>query len=335
MRATLALLALVPIAVTAQRQPVVTEWPVPWPETRPRDPAVAPDGRIWFVGQVGNYVAALDPATGQFRKFDLEDQAFPHNITFGPDGAAWYTGNRNGTLGRMDPATGTVRRFPMPAADLTDPHTLVFAPGGSAWFTLQAANAVGHLDPASGAIRILRMPEAGSRPYGIALDSKGRPWFAEFGANRVGTIDPASFTLREYTLASAGARPRRLVITPDDRIWVGDYTRGKLVRLDPATGAFTEWQNPGGNRSAPYAMAVDDQGLVWQVETGPQPNQLVSFDPKTETYGTPVPISGSGGIVVRNMTFDRRTRSFWFGTDAGTIGRAVLGGGRAPAGATP
>ena len=42
----------------------LTEWTVPWPESRPRDPAVAPDGRVWFVGQAGNYVAVLDPVKG-------------------------------------------------------------------------------------------------------------------------------------------------------------------------------------------------------------------------------------------------------------------------------
>lgn len=26
----------------------IEEWTVPWEKSRPRDPAVAPDGRIWF-----------------------------------------------------------------------------------------------------------------------------------------------------------------------------------------------------------------------------------------------------------------------------------------------
>ena len=39
----------------------VREWPVPWEKTRPRDPYVAPDGRVWFVGQQGNYIASFDP----------------------------------------------------------------------------------------------------------------------------------------------------------------------------------------------------------------------------------------------------------------------------------
>lgn len=42
----------------------IEEWEVPWPGSRPRDPYPGPDGRIWFVGQTADYVAALDPATG-------------------------------------------------------------------------------------------------------------------------------------------------------------------------------------------------------------------------------------------------------------------------------
>ena len=137
-------------------------------------------------------------------------------------------------------------------------------------------------------------------------------------------MDPVSWVLREYPLPAPAARPRRLVITPDDRIFVGDYARGKLARFDPSTGAVVEWATPAGERSAPYAMTGDDTGRVWLVETGPQPNRLVLFDPGTERFGPPVPITPSGGIVVRNMSFDPATRSIWFGTDAGTIGRARL-----------
>lgn len=319
-RLLLGLALLVPSATAAQG-PLVTEWQVPWPDARPRDPYVAPDGRVWFVGQAGNFIAVLDPRSGEFKRYEIDPGTHPHNLIVAPDGGVWYAGNRNGMIGRLDPATGSIKRFPMPEKDLTDPHTMVFDRKGNIWFTLQGSNAVGYLDTRSGHIRVVRVPGSGARPYGIVLDSKGRPWFDEFGSNKVGTIDPASFKLEEHVLPDASARPRRIVVTPDDKVYVGDYNRGRLVMLDPATGKFTEWQNPAGARSAPYAMAGDDRGRVWQVETGVQPNRLVSFDPKTATFGTPIPVGESGGVVVRHMIFDPTTRSLWFGTDAGTIGR--------------
>ena len=49
----------------------IDEWQVPWDGTRPRDPDIAPDGSVWFVGQAGDYVARLDPDSGEFRRFDF------------------------------------------------------------------------------------------------------------------------------------------------------------------------------------------------------------------------------------------------------------------------
>lgn len=318
--ATLATLS--PSALHAQTAgPVIEEWPVPWPDTRPRDPSPAPDGRIWFVGQVGNYLAVLDPRTGQFRRYELDPGTMPHNCIVAKDGMVWYAGNRNAMIGRLDPRDGSLTRYPMPDPRAGDPHTLVFDSRGDIWFTVQAGNAVGRLATATGKIDLVFVPGSGARPYGIVVDRNDRPWFVEFGTNKVGTVDPATLALTEHVIAEATARPRRIVLGLDGSLFAGDYSGGALYRLDPKTGKFTRWQNPAGPRSAPYAMAGDDKGRVWQVETGVQPNRLVAFDPRRGAFHPPVDVSESGGIVIRHMSFDPVTRSLWFGTDAGTIGR--------------
>jgi virginiamycin B lyase len=301
----------------------ITEWQVPWARSRPRDPAVAPDGRIWFVGQVGNYVARLDPRTGKFERFPVDSGTHPHNVIVDRAGNGWYSGNANGMIGRIDARTGAIRRFPMPDRAAGDPHTLAFDQAGDLWFTVQNGNFVGRLEVASGRIRLVPMPSPGSRPYGIVIDRTGRPWFDLFGTNKIGTIDPATMALKEYPLPDAQSRPRRIALTSDGMVWYGDYTRGELGRLDPATGATRSWPAPSGRVSLPYAMTVDDLDRLWMVETGVQPNRLVGFDPKTERFLEPVPIP-SGGGTVRHMVFDPKTRAIWFGTDLNTIGRADL-----------
>jgi len=65
------------VAAGTYKELEIREWQVPWEQSRPRDPFVDAQGRVWFVGQVGNYVARLDPGTGQFRRFELEDGALP------------------------------------------------------------------------------------------------------------------------------------------------------------------------------------------------------------------------------------------------------------------
>ncbi len=70
-------------------------------------------------------------------------------------------------------------------------------------------------------------------------------------------------------------------------------------------------------------MAVDAQDRLWIVESGSDPNQLVGFDPASESFigATPIP---SGAGTVRHMYYHQPTNSIWFGTDANTVGQARL-----------
>lgn len=301
----------------------IKEWPVPYPGSRPRDPYVDSKHRVWFVGQVGNYVAYLDPSTGKFRRYELEDGTLPHNLIVDRKDIVWYAGNGNGHIGKLDPVTGKITKYPMPNPEARDPHTMVFDSKGDIWFTVQNGNFVGRLTTSSGKVDLIRVATPNARPYGIKVDSKGRPWFNEFGSDKIAMVDPATLKIREYRMTNDRSRGRRMAITSDDRIWYVDYTRGFLGRLDPATGQFKEWALPAGASALPYAMTSDDQDRLWLVETGSQPNRLVGFDPKSEKFLgiTPIP---SGGGTVRHMMFDERTGQIWFGTDNNTIGRGQV-----------
>lgn len=58
-------LLFLPGAAPQQSPPVeIREWPVPWKDTRPRDPAVDGQGRVWFVGQTGDYIARFGTDKG-------------------------------------------------------------------------------------------------------------------------------------------------------------------------------------------------------------------------------------------------------------------------------
>lgn len=301
----------------------IREWPVPYAESRPRDPYVDAEGRVWFVGQRGNFVAYLQPGSGEFRRYELEDGALPHNLVVAPDGAVWYAGNGNGHIGRLDPQTGQVRRFPMPDSAARDPHTLIFDRAGDLWFTVQGGNFVGRLSPRTGEVRLIPSATRGSRPYGIVVDGQNRVWVNLFGTNKLGLVDPAAMRIEEIALPRESARTRRIALTSDGAVWYVDYAGGMLGRMDPATRQVREWALPGGAGSRPYAMAVDDRDRVWMVETGARPNVFVGFDPRTEQFiaGTPI---ASGAGAVRHMYFHPSTREIWFGTDANTIGRAKV-----------
>lgn len=299
----------------------IKEWPVPWENTRPRDPYVGPDGRVWFVGQRADYIAYLVPETGEFKRYELGEGAGPHNLIVDPKGTVWFAGNRAAYIGKLDPKTGDIVKYPMPDAAARDPHTLVFDPKGDIWFTVQGGNFVGKLNTKTGNVALFAVPTPNARPYGIAVDKSGRPWIVLVGTNKLATVDPGTMRLREIAIPRETTRPRRVAITSDQKIWYVDYAGGHLGRYDPTTSAFEDWPAPAGAQSRPYAMAADGNDRLWFVETGPSPNRLVGFDPGTKEFFSVTEIP-SGAGTVRHMVFHAPTRTLWFGTDANTIGRA-------------
>ena len=301
----------------------IKEWDVPWENSRPRDPYVDQQGRVWFVGQRGNYVAYLEPESGEFKRYTIEEGTYPHNLIVDREGQVWFAGNRAAYIGRLNPETGETTKFPMPNPAARDPHTLILNSEGNIWFTVQGGNFIGRLNTQSGKVDLVEVPTSGARPYGIKLDAEGRPWVALFGSHKIATVDPQSVELEEIELPRQEARPRRLEITPDGNIWYVDYAGGRLGRLDPETHQVKEWRLPGGAQSRPYGTASDDQGRIWVAESGLQPNRIVGFDPSAEEFigRTKVP---SGGGTIRYMYYNAPEQEVWFGTDANTIGRARL-----------
>ena len=311
-----------PAPDTAYAPVEIREWTVPWERSRPRDPFVDGTGRVWFVGQAGNYIAYLEPTANNFMRFEIDSGTHPHNLIVDRAGAVWYAGNRNGMIGKLDPATGAITRYPMPA-EIRDPHTLVFDASGDIWFTAQQSGYVGRLSTKSGKVDALQVPTPNARPYGIVVDRKGTVWFNEFGVNKLASIDPKTLAISEYDQPHERTRGRRLVTTSDGAVWYVDYTRGMLGRFDPTTRRFEEWTNPGGVNSMPYAMAVDARDRIWFVEAGVKPNRLVGFDPRTKEFFSQTDF-GPPSNTVRHMYYHAAEHELWFGTDAGTIARAKL-----------
>jgi virginiamycin B lyase len=277
----------------------IREWTVPTKGAHPHDPAVGPDGSLWFTEQMVSKLGRLDPATGKFREYPLKgDNDGPHGLVADRDGNIWYTGNFAAHIGKLDPRTGEVTQYAMPDKKAEDPHTAVFDAQGTLWFTVQVANMVGRLNPKSGKVELRQMPTKEARPYGMQINSKGVPFFCEFGTNKLAKLDPKTMEITEFPLPT-GTRPRRLAIDASDNVYFTDYERGNLGRLDPTSGAVKMWPSPGGSGSNPYGIAITPDGMVWYSESGVAPNTIVRFDPKTEQFArAEIP---SGGGTVRNM----------------------------------
>ena len=281
------------------------EWLAPTLGQRARDPVEAPDGSIWWVGQMGNVIGRIDPDSGAVKEWPLPPKALPHSVNIDAQGGVWYTGNGNGTIGKFDPATGKTQEYKMPDPAARDPHTAEFDRNGVMWFTLQQSNMVGRLDPRTGDIKLVTMPSPRSRPYGIKVTTDGSLWIACNGGPCLVNMDPKTMAMKEVKLPTPETTVRRLDLAADGTVWYVNSGAGKLGRYNPATGVIKEWDSPSGPGSHPYAIAVVD-GMVWYNESGVRPDMLVRFDPATETFASwPVPSNGVYAGIIRHMRADR------------------------------
>jgi virginiamycin B lyase len=306
----------IPAAVVAQdaQRFDLKEWPVER-GGRSRDPYVAPDGKVFFAGQQGNYVGRLDPTNGQVRYYELEESTNPHTVIVDDQGFVWYAGNRNGRIGRLDPNTGEAKIFM--TGEATDPHTMHFDGKGNIWFSSQNSSRIGRLNMATGQFELINpLGEQRANPYGLDIDPQGRLFVSLFATNKIAMVEP-NMQFKIFNTAEGG-RIRRNHVTTDGMVWYVDYSRGYVGRLDPNTGQTKEWLSPGGAASRPYAITADDQGRLWVSETG-ETKMLVGFDPKTEQFFAKIPVSNN----IRHMMFHPATQTMWFGTDANNIGRIV------------
>jgi virginiamycin B lyase len=279
----------------------IKEYDVPTPKSRPHDPALAPDGSLWYTGQGANKLGRLDPKTGMFKEYPLKTpDSGPHGLVADKDGNIWFTAISGGYVGKLDPKSGEIAEYRPSDGTNIDPHTPVIDHDGIVWFTNEETNFVGRLDPKTGKMTLAKVPAAHAVPYGIVILPNNAPFFCEFGKNKLAAVDPKTMTIHEFTLPDTNARPRRLALAADGTIFYTDYARGYLGHFDPASGKLLkEWPSPGGSGSEPYGIAATSDGLVWYSESGVKPNTLVRFDPKSETFSaTQIP---SGGGTVRNM----------------------------------
>jgi virginiamycin B lyase len=288
----------------------VREWPVPTPKFA-RDPAPAPDGRIYIAVMHGNRIARFDPGTQKFDEWELPPGARPHGLLVDPEGIVWYTGNGNGSIGRLDPASGKITEFKAPSGG--DPHTIVLDAKGVLWFTVQGGQRIGRMDRASATITEY---ETSGNPYGIAVDRQGYVWFCKFYGDAIARLDPASGRITDLP-TGPGSKPRRMAVGPDGLLWVTGYGNGRLYKVDPrARRILSEYPMPAGDTGGPYTVAVDGAGRVWANEINTDTAAL--FDPKQEEFRIiPLP---SKGVGIRKAIVDAQGRYWYMGSHNGRLG---------------
>ena len=144
----------------------IKEYEVPTPKSRPHDPALAPDGSLWYTGQGANKLGRLDPNSGAFKEYPLKtSNSGPHGLVSDKAGNIWFTAISGGYVGKLDPRTGEITEYRPSTGTEIDPHTPVFDHDGILWFTTQETNYIGRLDPKTGKMQLAKVPTPRAVPY--------------------------------------------------------------------------------------------------------------------------------------------------------------------------
>ncbi|HXN10784.1 MAG TPA: hypothetical protein VN859_06035 [Steroidobacteraceae bacterium] len=213
------------VLLAGKVQASIRDWALPIAGSRPHDPLAAPDGSIWYSGQMASVLGRLEPDTGKITEFHTRiPGSGPHGLVMDTAGNVWFTANFQGYIGKFDPHTRTFTEYPLPDPKARDPHTPLFDAHGRLWFTVQGANMVGRLDPASG--QFTEWPSPGglrSLPYGIAV-THGAIWYSESGVkpNTIVRFDPHDTSFQSWAIPSGGGVIRNMMTMPDGNIAIAE-----------------------------------------------------------------------------------------------------------------
>ena len=99
---------------------IITEYPLPAKDARPRRIAIGKDDTVWYGDYARGYLGHLDPKTGKVEEFKSPggDDSRPYAIDVTSDGAIWYveTGDEaKNMLVRFNPETKKFLTWPVPS----------------------------------------------------------------------------------------------------------------------------------------------------------------------------------------------------------------------------
>jgi len=199
--------------------------------SRPHDVAPAPDGSVYYTGQVKGYLGRLDPKTGKDENIPIGSGSAPHGVVVAPDGAAWITDGGLNANARFDPKTRKFDYFMLPphlpAANL---NTGVFDKDGVYWFTGQ--NGVhGYVNPKTGKHESWKSPRRGT--YGITVTPANEVWYValtDFMTNAIVRFDPASEKFESFPSNQRGAQVRQMLSRPGEA-WGAESGTSRLVLI--------------------------------------------------------------------------------------------------------
>lgn len=155
--------------------------------------AVTPKGDVWYASLAGNYIAKLDPTTGQATVVEPPTpKQGARRIWSDSNSRLWVSEWNSGNVSMHDPADGSWKAWKLPG---TSPHAyaVYVDDRDKIWLTDFSANAIVRFDPASEKFNVFASDKPGANVRQLA----GRPgevWGAESGNARLVVVQTVAPT---------------------------------------------------------------------------------------------------------------------------------------------
>jgi virginiamycin B lyase len=172
----------------------ITEYVIPTPESLPHDPAVNPQGRVWYTGQRANTLGMFDAEQEKFTEFSIPTpNSGPRRLAVDSQYVR-FTENRVGKLGRYDYRSGEWKEWDSPSGPGSRPYGIALSADGAIWYNEAGANKMVRFDPQTEEFKTLPLPSPRSVVRHMVRDSKGTLWLAVSGPrgidnNQIARID--------------------------------------------------------------------------------------------------------------------------------------------------
>ncbi|MDX1596910.1 MAG: CopD family protein, partial [Nitrosopumilaceae archaeon] len=104
----------------------------------------------------------------------------------------------------------------------------------------------------------------------LTIDNQGMVWFTDSGEKQIGSFNPQTKEFKTFPIPELEPTDIDSVITFiqadfDDNIWIAVTNKDTILKFDQKSQNFEELKLE--NESIPFALAIDNDGMVWFTES--------------------------------------------------------------------
>ena len=248
---------------------------------------------VWFVGEDYPYgVSAITRVTMNQKVTSHQITTLGTSITAGSDQNLWVTGLNDGIVARVTPA-GVETDFSVTTPD-ESLSGISSGPDGALWFT-ECSNS----NPSG----LGRIDTAGSYtffPVGCQNVVTGGPdgniWYGN--GTSMYNMTPQGVFIGQYPVGLPNFDG--VTTGTDGALWlVGggiNSVDSQVIRVT-MSGTVTKYPNPHTNHQL-LSIAAAPDGILWMYDQAFTTKNLITFDPRTSTFGPLIKFAGAGGVIL-------------------------------------